>query len=133
MKDRVPIARLITEAIDRSGYDAVLLAEFLGERKLANLYKLIDQARNFDQSGMFTLPDFITQLSEFVARQPDEPLAATQSETMNVVRLMTIHQSKGLEYPVVIVPDIARPQRGPGSSVILRPNWGQWLKMMKRP
>lgn len=106
MKDRVPIARLINEALDRTGYDALLLAEFLGQRKLANLYKLLDQARNFDQSGLFTLSDFITQLSEFVARQPEEPLAATQSETMNVVRLMTIHQAKGLEFPLVIVPDL---------------------------
>jgi len=128
MKDRVPIARLIAEAIDRTSYDAVLLAEFLGERKLANLYKLIEQARSFDQSGMFTLSDFIRQLSEFVARQPDEPLAATQSETMNVVRLMTIHQAKGLEFPVVIVPDIARSQRGPGSPVAFTPELGPLVK-----
>ena len=71
---------MIQEALARTGYDAVLLAEFLGERKLANLRKLIDQARSFDQSGMFTLADFITQLSEFIARQPDEPLAATHPE-----------------------------------------------------
>ncbi len=128
MKDRMPIARLITEAIDRTAYDAVLLAEFLGERKLANLYKLIEQARSFDQSGIFTLSDFITQLAEFVARQPDEPLAATQSETMDVVRLMTIHQAKGLEFPVVVVPDIARPQRGPGASAAFTPELGPMVK-----
>jgi ATP-dependent helicase/nuclease subunit A len=128
MKDRVPIAGLITEAIDRTAYDAVLLAEFLGERKLANLYKLIEQARNFDQSGIFTLSDFITQLAEFVARQPDEPLAATQSETMDVVRLMTIHQAKGLEFPVVIVPDIGRMQRGPGASAAFTSELGPMVK-----
>ncbi len=128
MKDRLPIARLITEAIDRTAYDAVLLAEFLGERKLANLYKLIEQARSFDQSGIFTLSDFITQLAEFVARQPDEPLASTQSETMDVVRLMTIHQAKGLEFPMVIVPDIARTQRGPGASAVFTPELGPMVK-----
>jgi ATP-dependent helicase/nuclease subunit A len=128
MKDRVPIARLISEAIDRTAYDAVLLAEFLGERKLANLYKLIEQARNFDQLGIFTLSDFITQLAEFVARQPDEPMAATQSETMDVVRLMTIHQAKGLEFPIVVVPDIARMQRGPGASAVFTPELGPMVK-----
>ena len=40
MKDRLPVARLIHEALRRTGYDALLLAEFLGERKLANLHKL---------------------------------------------------------------------------------------------
>ena len=111
MKDRLPVAQLIHEALDRTGYDAVLLAEFLGERKLANLHKLIEQARSFDRPGIFTLSDFITQLSEFVARQPDEPLAATHPESTDVVKLMSIHQSKGLEFPVVIVPDVGRPRR----------------------
>jgi ATP-dependent helicase/nuclease subunit A len=128
MKDRVPIALLIGEAIDRTGYDAVLLAEFLGERKLANLYKIVEQARSFDQSGMSVLSDFITQLSEFVATQPDEPLAATQSETMNVVRLMTIHQAKGLEFPVVVVPDMARPHRGPTARVAFTSELGPMVK-----
>ena len=63
MKDRLPVAQLIHEALDRTGYDALLLAEFLGERKLANLHKLIEQARSFDRAGIFTLSDFITQLS----------------------------------------------------------------------
>jgi ATP-dependent helicase/nuclease subunit A len=128
MKDRVPIARLINVALDCTAYDAVLLAEFLGERKLANLYKLIDQARSFDQSGMFTLSDFIAQLAEFIARQPKEPLAATQSETMDVVRLMTIHQAKGLEFPVVVVPDMSWSQRGPDSRTAFTPELGPMVK-----
>ena len=85
MKDQLPVARLIQEALDRTGYDAMLLAEFLGERKLANLRKLVEQARSFDQAGIFTLSDFIAELSEFIARQPDEPPAATASETTDVV------------------------------------------------
>ena len=106
IKDRVPIASLLQTALERTGYDAALLAEFLGERKLANLNKLVDQARKFDASGIFGLADFITQLSEFVARQPKEALAATQSEDRDVVRLMSIHQAKGLEFPVVFVADL---------------------------
>jgi ATP-dependent helicase/nuclease subunit A len=108
-KDRLPITALVDDALRTTGYDAILLAEFMGERKLANLRKLIDQARTFDRSGIFTLCDFIRQLSEFVAKQPDEPLAATMPESAGVVRLMTIHQAKGLEFPVVVLPDLRRP------------------------
>ena len=128
VKDRLPVAELIQQAMARTGYDAVLLAEFLGERKLANLRKLIDQARSLDRSGIFTLADFITQLSEFVARQPDEPLAATHPESTDVVRLMTVHQSKGLEFPVVVVPDVDRPARGSTSAVAFTPELGPMVK-----
>ncbi|NQT13836.1 MAG: UvrD-helicase domain-containing protein, partial [Planctomycetes bacterium] len=127
-KDRMPIALLIEEALSRTGYDAVLVAEFLGERKLANLRKLVDQARSFDRSGILSLSDFITQLSEFVARQPDEPLAATHPESSDVVRLMTIHQSKGLEFPVVVVPDLDRPMRAASASVAFTPRLGPMVK-----
>ncbi|HUT90211.1 MAG TPA: UvrD-helicase domain-containing protein [Thermoguttaceae bacterium] len=128
MKDRVPIAELVDEALARTGYDAVLLAEFLGERKLANLRKLVDQARSFDRSGIFSLSDFITRLAEFVARQPDEPLAATHPEASDVVRLMTIHQSKGLEFPVVVVPDLDRAARASSASVAFTPPLGPMVK-----
>ena len=128
MKDRLPIAQLIGEVLSRTGYDAILLAEFLGERKLANLRKLIEQARSFDRSGIFTLADFITQLSQFVARQPDEPLAATHPESTKVVRLMTIHQAKGLEFPVVVVPDLDRRNRGSSASVAFTPQLGPMVK-----
>jgi ATP-dependent helicase/nuclease subunit A len=107
-KDRVPIATLLDDALDRTGYDAVLLAEFLGERKLANLQKLLERARAVDK-GVTDLDGFITQLAQFVARQPKEALAATLPETADVIRLMTIHHAKGLEFPLVVVPDLDRP------------------------
>ncbi len=50
-------------------------------------------------------------------RQPDEPLAATHSEDTDVVRLMTVHQSKGLEFPIVFVPDMNRPAQNRAPSV----------------
>lgn len=123
-KDRMPVAELIQQALATTAYDATLLAEFLGERKLANLRKLIDLARTFDASGVLTLADFITQLSEFVAKQPDEPLAATHPEDTDVIRLMTIHQSKGLEFPVVVVPDLGRRPPNASNRVAFDPQLG---------
>ena len=57
---------------------------------------------------MLDLSGFIAQLAEFVAREPKEALAATLSESADVIRLMTIHQAKGLEFPLVIVADVDR-------------------------
>ena len=71
MKDRVPIARLLQEALARTGYDAVLLAEFLGQRKLANLQKLIEQARSLRRSRAFSRST--TSSRSFRSSSPGSP------------------------------------------------------------
>lgn len=127
-KDRIAITALIQEALRLTGFDAALLAEFLGERKLANLYKLIDVARRMDAGGMFTLNDFVVQLTEFIAKQPAEPLASTLPESTDVIRLMTIHQSKGLEFPIVIIPDMERAKRSDSDPAAFHPELGPLVK-----
>jgi ATP-dependent helicase/nuclease subunit A len=107
LKDRLPIAPLLGEVFADSGYDAAMQFEFLGDRKLANLWKLQEMARTFDRTGLFGLAEFIGRLGDLVSSQPREEQAATQPENADVVRLMTIHQAKGLEFPIVFVPDLA--------------------------
>ena len=107
IKNRVPIATLLNEALDLTGYDAVLLTEFLGERKLANLNKLIEQARIADRNGN-DLDEIHHAALPIHRPPPKESLASTSAEAANVIRLMTIHRAKGLEFPFVIVPDLDR-------------------------
>jgi ATP-dependent helicase/nuclease subunit A len=127
-KDSLPITTLLDEALARTGYDAALLAEFLGERKLANLGKLLEQARSADSAGVLDLAGFISQLAEFVSREPKEALAATLSESANVIRLMTIHQAKGLEFPLVIVADVDRKADFRAPAAALDPRLGPVVK-----
>ena len=91
-QDRVPLSDLLNRAIEETGYDAALLGEFLGRRKLANLRKLIEMARQFDQDDVFTLKDFVTRLQTSVLEETDEEFATTQPESGDVIRLMSIHQ-----------------------------------------
>jgi len=113
LKDKRLVAQLLSEAIALTGYDATLLTEFLGGRKLANVQKLVEQARTLDRTRPGDLNGFVTQLSEFVVRAPKEPLAATRADG-DVIRIMTVHYAKGLEFPLVVVPDLDRPNF-PGS------------------
>jgi ATP-dependent helicase/nuclease subunit A len=130
LKNRLPIARLLGVVLADSAFDASTQFEFLGDRKLANLWKLLDLARRFDRSGLFGLAEFIQRLSDLVRAQPREEQAATQPENADVVRLMSIHQAKGLEFPVVFVPDLAASfggQRGPAA------RWDARLGCVVRP
>jgi ATP-dependent helicase/nuclease subunit A len=130
LKDRLPITRLLGQVFADSGYDAAMQFESLGDRKLANLWKLQEMARAFDRTGLFGLAEFIARLGDLVSRQPREEQAATQPENADVVRLMTIHQAKGLEFPVVIVPDLAS-KTGGGAQPVAR--WDARLGCVVRP
>ncbi|WP_442481770.1 UvrD-helicase domain-containing protein [Aeoliella sp. SH292] len=116
-KDEWTVPQILSEAMERTGYDAALLADFMGERKLANVYKLMEQARAAVTSGVGSLDDFVTQLAEFTTTTPKEALATTSPGDANVVRLMTVHKSKGLEFPLVVVPDLDRPENNARDSV----------------
>jgi ATP-dependent helicase/nuclease subunit A len=123
IKDRVPITTLLNQALDLTGYDAALLTEFLGQRKLANLQKLMERARAAD-AGVLGLDGFITQLAQFIAQQPKEALAATLPESADVIRLMTIHHAKGLEFPLVVLPDLDRRPHFGSTKAALHPEYG---------
>jgi ATP-dependent helicase/nuclease subunit A len=129
IKDRTPLSKLLTCAVERTGYDAALLTEHLGSRKVANLRKLIEMAREFDQGELFTLKDFVERLQTSVLEETDEEFATTLPETGNVIRLMSIHQAKGLEFPLVVVADIDRKGPPRGRSAVLHPDFGALVKL----
>ncbi len=107
-KASLPPAELLERAIELTGYDAAQIGEFLGERKLANLEKLIEMARSATAAGVGSLDEFTSQLADYTIDPPHEPPASTSGAADNVVRLMTLHQAKGLEFPVVVVADTNR-------------------------
>jgi ATP-dependent helicase/nuclease subunit A len=125
-RDRLDPAELLEWAIRETGYDAVLMAQPEGEQQVANMTKLLDLARDFSRKGLAGLYEFVVYLREHIeddaARTPD---AQIMSEEDAVVRIMTIHQAKGLEFPAVFIPDLAHQGRGErGSRVIFDEQWG---------
>lgn len=128
LKDRASIAELVDRVLDESGAEAALLGEFLGDRKRANARKLVRLARRFDAEGDFTLGHFVERLREDLANAPREDQAATSDEEGESVRLMTIHQSKGLEFPIVIVPDLNRRPAGDRELVAFDPRLGPLVR-----
>ncbi|MDH4099203.1 MAG: UvrD-helicase domain-containing protein [Nitrospirota bacterium] len=114
IKDRLSIPELIEQAIERTGYATVLAGLPQGEQRVFNLKKLIELSRDYEREGAPALKNFINYLTDLSDREPTEAESVTLGEADDVVRLMTIHQAKGLEFPVVFVADMQRkgPSRG---------------------
>lgn len=97
------LSDLIWDIYEITGYIEFVRGLNEGDERKANLYALYDRALQFDtfsQSGLFRFLRFIEKLEE---RGEDLARAGVLSEKDNVVRLMSIHKSKGLEFPVVIL------------------------------
>ena len=79
-----------------------------GELRQKNLYALHDRAMEFERTGSYKLAEFLYHIKETrqASAGSDEPVP--MSENDNFVRIMTIHSSKGLEFPVVILMDMHR-------------------------
>lgn len=74
-----------------------------GNLRQANLRMLTDKAFEFEKTAMFGLFNFLRYVEKLGAASGDTGSAKTLGENDNVVRLMSVHKSKGLEFPVVIM------------------------------
>ncbi len=102
------IAALIERAIEATGYRTHVLTLDWGERRLANVHKLLRLARRFEASDGRDLRAFLDHVARLQASAAIEPDAPVEGVEPDAVRLMTIHAAKGLEFPVVCVADLGR-------------------------
>ena len=112
--ERAPLEVLLERAIAATGYDLAVLARPGGDRRLANLRKLMRLAREFERAEGRDLRGFLADAAARDLAEAREGEAALESEGLDAVRLMTIHRAKGLEFPVVCVADLGRQAGGAG-------------------
>jgi ATP-dependent helicase/nuclease subunit A len=123
---RVTIAELLQAALEETGFEAVLVGLPNGERRRANVRKLLSVARDSEQ---ISLSDFTLRLRNLVAVEAREGEATLETE--NVVQLMTVHKSKGLEFPIVIVPQSARTRNATKPTLFVDPQLGSVCKILQ--
>ena len=108
---RISLETLIDRAVTRSGYDRAVLRLPAGDRRLANVRKLMRLAREFEADAGRDLRGFIDFVAERDLIQEREGQAPLEAEQLDAVRLMTIHRAKGLEFPVVCLADLGKDGR----------------------
>lgn len=104
---RYNLPELLQEILNDTNYYGKIDYSHKKIKIIANVEKLMDIAQNFSSRGMEDIISFVRYLKEaFVEVELPE---AALSEIKGSVQLMTIHQSKGLEFPIVILPDFEKP------------------------
>lgn len=107
-RESLGIPGIIRTALDYCAYRETLWAFSDAGQRLANLEKLLAKADEFVAKGFHDLRRFLTYIEELEEVEVLEGEAPTQLETGDVVRLMTVHRAKGLEFPIVFLPDLDR-------------------------
>lgn len=99
----MPTDSLLWQLYDETGYYGTVGVMPAGEQRQANLRVLFERARQFEETSYKGLFNFINFIDKLKSSRGDMGSAKVLGENDNVVRIMSIHKSKGLEFPVVIL------------------------------
>ena len=122
-----PLHRLIRNALKITGYGDFCEAMPAGNRRKLNLDMLVEKAAAYENTsyrGLFNFVRYLDKLKKYEIDYGEASAAAGENE--DVVRIMTIHKSKGLEFPVVILGGAGRRfnQQDSSENIILHSDYG---------
>lgn len=121
---------LVRRVCEETGFDAIAGAMPDGERRRLNVGLLCDYAEKYEAAGNLGLSGFIRFIDKVARTSGDLATAARPSENADIVRIMTVHQSKGLEFPICILADMqhAFNERDNTESVLISSSAGLGMK-----
>jgi len=129
-RDRIGYFELLSEIFDESLYRAVMSSDLKGDQIAANITKILSLVLDFEKGRFTSIVDFSESLNRLINSYQKEGEAFLEFEEDNSVKIMTIHQAKGLEYPVIILPYLNQKLRSSTRpSVYFDDTWGVVSKM----
>ncbi|MBR6321602.1 MAG: helicase-exonuclease AddAB subunit AddA [Lachnospiraceae bacterium] len=108
LSTQLSLSMLLLRIYNDTGLLSYVLALPGGDRRHANLSALLTKAENYEKTSYHGIFHFIRYVEKLKKYQADEGEMNTVSEADNVVRIMTIHKSKGLEFPIVFLAGIEK-------------------------
>lgn len=127
-----PIHELIEIILRETGYGHYVAAMPAGNRRTANLNMLLEKATAYEKTSYKGLFHFVRYIDELQKYDVDFGEADMVGENEDVVRIMSIHKSKGLEFPIVIVSGMGKNfnKQDTRSKMVLHPELGIGLDYM---
>ena len=104
----MPVHELLEYIVGSTGYRDYVTAMPGGVRRKANVEMLMERARSFERTSFRGLFHFVRYIEELQKYEVDFGEANVLDENADVVRIMSIHKSKGLEFPIVFVAGLSK-------------------------
>lgn len=104
----MPIRQLLETVIRDHDYLQYVTAMPAGSKRRANVEMLLTKASDFEKTSYFGLFHFVRYIEQLEKYDVDFGEAGSLDEYADVVRIMSIHKSKGLEFPIVFVSGLAK-------------------------
>ncbi len=102
------VHELLQTILRESGYLHYVAARPEGSRRRANVEMLLVKAADYEKTSYFGLYHFLRYMEQLEKYEVDYGEAGMQDENADVVRIMSIHKSKGLEFPICFVSGLAK-------------------------
>ena len=103
-----PVHELLQYIIDVTGFELIVSAMPAGNQRRANIELLLSKAESFENASFKGLFHFVRYIEHIKFVQVDYGEAGIIDENADVVRIMSIHKSKGLEFPVVFIAGMSK-------------------------
>jgi ATP-dependent helicase/nuclease subunit A len=122
----MPIHELLWYILDVTGYYDIVKAMPAGDQREANLNMLVEKAMQFESTSYRGLFQFVRYIENLVKYEIDVNEISLVGENEDIVRIMSIHKSKGLEFPVVFVGGMGKKfnEQDARTSLVLHPKLG---------
>jgi ATP-dependent helicase/nuclease subunit A len=130
IKPRTSLWNLISFILTKTEFQSKMLLFSNGRKRYANLLKIVELCKNQEDFEPLALRDFIEIVEGYKFREIRESEAPVESEEDDVVKLITTHSAKGLEFPVVIVADVDRDNIRPSDYFVYSKNHGISFKIL---
>lgn len=132
-----PIHELLSEIIDGTGYGLCIAAMPGGEQRTANVEMLVEKAAAFEGTSYKGLFNFVRYIGQLKKYDVDYGEAGVMDEQADTVRIMSIHKSKGLEFPIVFAAGLGKKfnTQDTKGSILIHHQWGvgiDWINLSRR-
>lgn len=129
----IPMHELLQKVLKETGYARYASALPAGRQRLANLHMLSEKAIAYEKTSYHGLYHFIRYIDELQKYDVDFGEAELVGENEDAVNIMSIHKSKGLEFPVCFVSGMGKSfnKQDSRSKMILHPNLGVGLDIIE--